>query len=473
MSNPATLQVSFEKGMRREVSRHMLPKDAAWDLRDVVLGGAGLQERGGWTHASPDLSTIKATASYVVSGLVAPFSAGDQNLCVDEDGELYKITSSTVASDLGALGFPARIGRYYRELVIFSDYWGNAYPKKYNGSTISALAGSPPLAKFSCVFNDWFVLGGTSALPNRVYFSAAGNPESWDTSAAWIDADHKIKGLVTVNRAILIFTDHGIERLRGSIAPPGSDLTHDTLAVSQAPYITSIVQSGGYVMWANRDGVFMTDGASISDLTLDCGLKRYWQAIATAGEETSYAGILSDRYYVITMAESAYVIDIPMRRAWRWSNIPARNFWSSGPYLYFGRSDAPYVGELSSTLEKTAAVKNDANGTPVTSLIETLYYEGPTGLKTWRAVYPSYYLADAASDNPTFQLSYILSPESTSYTNVGSAQAETTEKTRSRVEVNKKSSGIALRLTRSNAAADFRFYGMDADVFGMERSRTS
>jgi hypothetical protein len=131
------------------------------------------------------------------------------------------------------------------------------------------------------------------------------------------------------------------------------------------------------------------------------------------------------------------------------------------------------VGELSATFEKAAAVKADADGTTVASVIETRFFQGPSGLKTWRAVYPSYDLRDAATDNPTIQTSYILSPEATSYTNVGSALAETTELKRARIEVNKKSEGIALKLTRANAASDFRLYGIDADVMAMERSRTS
>jgi len=480
MSSPSTLQVSWDKGMRQDVPRHMLAENAAWNLVDIVLGVDGLQERGGYVYSSPDLSTVKATASYIVSGMAAPFSAAEQNICLDEDGELYKVTSSTVATDIGA-AFAAVSLSFHRENVIIPDPAGSLGPKTYNGSTVAALGGSPPAGKYACVFNDWSVLGCSGALPNRIWFSAAGDPATWDTTQAWVDADQKLVGLAAVSGAVLGFTDQGVERWSGTIAPPGSDFTHRILTTGSPAYSRSITQTGQNVCWASRDGIFMTDASSVYDLSYDCGLKTYWKDLLAADTANAWnvsAGILADRYLVLSVMNGAtqigsLVIDIPLRRAWRWTNIDAQGMWSSGPKLYFGRRGAAYVGELTSTFEKSGTYKADGDGTIVTSVIETRYFQGPSGLKTWRAVYPTYDLRDAATDNPTFQLSYVLSPEATSYTNVGSPLTETTASTRARVEVNKKSEGIGLKLTCSGASADFRLYGIDADVYGMERSRTS
>lgn len=478
MSSPSTLQVSFDKGRRRDVSRHELPQNAVWDLVDYVLGPVGAQERGGYTYASPDIHGVKGTAAFIVNGMVAPFSAGDQNLCIDEDGELYKITSPSVASDIGAV-HAAQSLSFHRERVIIPDSAGNWAPKVYNGSTIATLGGSPPTAKYACVFNDWSVLGGSGALPNRLWFSAAGNPASWDTTNAWVDADHKLCGVAAISGAILGFTDHGVERWRGSVAPPGSDFTHNILTTGSPAYTMSICQNGSSVFWASQDGIFMTDGATAYDLSFDCGIKSYWQALVALGASWHVsAGILADRYLVVSVMNGAtfvecIVIDVPLRRNWSWTNIDAWGFWTDKENLYFGRRGAAFVGELSSTFKKAAAVKTDGDGTVVTSSVETRFFEGPSGLKTWRALYPTYDLRDAAADDPTIQFSYILSPEATSYTNIGSALGETTASTRPRIELNKKSQGIACKITRANAAGDFRFYGLDTDVYGMERSRTS
>jgi hypothetical protein len=478
MSSPSTLQVSFDKGMRRDVPRHQLPANAVWNLVDFVLGSVGAQERGGYTYASPDITTVEATASYIVNGMVAPFSTGDQHLCIDEDGKLYTITSPTVATYIDAALAAVSLS-FHRENVIIPDPLGSAVPKVYNGSTVADLGGSPPAGKYACVFNDWTILAASGALPNRLWPSAAGNPASYDTSNAWFDADHKLCGVAAISGAVLGFTDHGVERWRGSVAPPGSDFTHNILTTGAPAYTASICQNGSNVFWVSQDGIFMTDGATAYDLTFDCGIKSHWQSLVALGASWSVsAGILADRYLIVSVMNATtfvdcFVIDVPLRRCWRWTNIDACGFWIGGESLYFGRRGAARVGELSSTFAKAAAVKADADDTVVTGQIETRFFQGPSGLKTWRALYPTYDLRDAATDDPTVQFSYILSPEATSYTDVGSAQAETTASTRPRIEVNKKSEGIALKLTRSSAAADFRLYGLDMDVYGMERSRTS
>ncbi len=479
MSSPSTLQVSFDKGMRRDVPRHLLPQNAGWNLVDMVLGSDGTQERGGYTYASPDLSTVKATASYVIAGILAPFTTGDQNLCLDEDGELYKITSSTVAVDIGTAFYASSLS-FHRERVIIPSGNGAVVPKVYDGSTLADLGGSPPTARYACVFNDWSILASSAALPNRLWPSAAGNPASYDKNNAWFDADHKLCGVAAVSGAVLGFTDHGVERWSGTIPPPGSDFTHRVLVTGSPAYLNSITQTGSNVCWASQDGIFMTDGSTVVDHSYDCGVKTFWQEIV-AGSGAAWhvsAGILADRYLVVSVMNGVtfvdcFVIDIPLRRCWRWTNVDSWGMWAAGPHLYFGRRNAPYVADLASVFDKAAAVKTDGDGTTVAGLVETRFFQGPSGLKTWRAVYPTYDMRDAATDSPTVQLSYLTSPEATSYTNVGSALAETTASTRARIEVNKKAEGIALKFTRSSAAGDYRLYGIDTDVYGMERSRTS
>jgi len=484
----------------------MLPVNAAWNLVDYVLGSVGTQERGGYTYASPDLSTVKATASYVVNGIVAPFAAADQHLTIDEDGEVYKVTSPTVATDIGVVSSASL--SFHRERVIFPQTGGTGPPSVYDGTSLAGLGGSPPYGKYATVFNDWSILASSAALPNRIWFSGAGDPASWDTANAWIDADHKLCGIAAVSGAILGFTDHGVERWRGSIAPPGSDFTHNVLTAGAPAYTRSIIQNGSNVFWASQDGIFMTDGATPYDLSFDCGIKSYWQSLVASGASWNVsAGILDDRYLVVSIMDGAtfkdcVVIDVPLRRCWRWTNIDAQSFWSSGSKLYFGSRGSARVGELSSTFLKSSTVQTDGDGTTVASVIETRYYGGPSGLKTWRALYPTYDLQDSASNAPTVQFSYVLSPEATNYTNIGSAQARTNaaietfdslnvlwdataytwdgtwlensgERKRTRFALNKKSEGIGFKLTRANAASNFILYGLDADVYGMERSRTS
>lgn len=63
---------------------------------------------------------------------------------------------------------------------------GTDAPQKYTISgagNFSALGGTPPTANYIATVRDFLVAGGTSAVPNRVQWSAINNAEDWAASA--------------------------------------------------------------------------------------------------------------------------------------------------------------------------------------------------------------------------------------------------------------------------------------------------
>lgn len=486
--------------MWRDSGRDDMPKDSAWNLVDYLVDlAARLRKRGGHSYASPDLSTIKATASYVIGGIYAPYTAGDANIAIDEDGEVYKVVSSASATDVGLGVTVAQNPVMHRDKVIVVAGGGATAPKKVMSSagtlSVSALSGSPPPAVYATVFKDRTVMAySTSAdatghkMVERVWFSDPGNPESWDTVNTYWDFSNPVTGLAAIQNVLLVFHKGYVSRLRGSIPPPKSDFQADdpkwTVGCADA---RSIAYWGENVIWASAEGIYLTDGALYDDVTQQAGMKTYWQetlASYSAATYTIAGGVIRDDYWYSVMNGSSFVdagsINLPSRSWVRHSNIDAVAMWVAQGVtdeLYFGRRGAARVGKLSSVYMPDASVKNDANGTAVTPILETPFYKDRPGKKRWWRFYLAYDLRDAASDNPTLTASYITSPEATSYTSVtgldGNAAplAKTTEYTRQRRFLNKAANGMAFKFAQSGASSDTRIYELEAEVHSREQSR--
>lgn len=513
MSKPLALQNQFTSGMKRDYPRNRMPPNSAWTLKDVVLEyGAPARERGGWTNASPSITSATASASYVTGGIYAIYSltggAVARNLAIDEDGHVILFTASGVTS-VGAgvtiVQNPVFHGgaaasaatAVYTGLTIIPDGTGAAVPKKYNGSTLSNLGGSPPKAKYAAVYKDYTVLGngtvGTTEFPNRIWFSPAGDPDcfgtagvtAWDTTDSWIDFSEPVRGLAATKNALLVFGDGQISRVRGSIPPPDTDMVVDDpwqkLGLLD-PFSINIHQD--VVYWCAPEGVFRSDGVYLDDITGKGGMLRHWlDLIDSADTDYSFAtGVIRNKLIIAVLNDNTFadgfMIDLATYAWVQISNLPATSFWdgvSSGTIndeTFFGRRDGAFVGRLETIFSgvSNSAYKNDGNGTAVASVVETPFFElGRPGIKTVKAVYAGYHLHDFGSDNPTIAVSYTETPESTSYTSLGSL-TETTRYDRQRLQLGGRYWGIGLKFTRSNAG-DFLGYDISAEVGYQEESK--
>jgi hypothetical protein len=117
--------------------------------------------------------------------------------------------------------------------------------------------------------------------------------------------------------------------------------------------------------------------------------------------------------------------------------------------------------------------KNDGDGTAVLGTWESPFYDTQKlGGQRWRDAYLMHDLRDAAADAPTWALAWCDSPEAgAAYTTAGAAISETTKKTTVRRQLHHKSRGLGFRVTRANASAVARLYGIGATVYAREGSR--
>jgi hypothetical protein len=505
------LQNQFNAGMKRDASRNRMNPNACWNAVDLIMDyDAPIRERAGWAHASNSVSAVTATASYIRGGIFAVFSptAGEvqRNLCIDEDGILYRVAVDGTVTLIGAGvtikqnptfhgGTAASAATaVYTGLVIIPDGTGAAVPKKYDGTTLSNLGGAPPKARYATVYGDYTVLAsGTVAAieyPNRIWFSPAGDPDvgfsgsqtAWDTTDAWIDFSLPIKGVSGTKNALIIFHSDRISRVRGSSPPPDEDMVVDDpfqrVGLLDA---FSITQDEDLVYWCAPEGVFRTDGVSLDNITLKGGMLRYWLDLA-ASATTAYTfatGVHRGNLLISVMNGAtpvdAFMVNLATYAWTRLSNFDVVSCWdglyNQGDEEYFGRRNQAFVGRSETMFTVgNSAYKNDGNGTAVMSVLETSFFElGRPGRKVLKALFAGYSLLDYASDNPTIAVSYITTPEATGYTALGTLVEQSTYD-RQRLQIGGRGYGIALKFEES-AAGDFRGYDLAIEAVLLEESK--
>lgn len=486
MAQPILLPPAF-MGMWQDDPRNNLPKGRAWNLVDYIpeILGAPATERGGWGFVSAALTGVDASATYVKALLSAPFNAGEQLLVIDDNAKLIKIVGGANTLITGTANKPVQNPFMHQQLVVIPSPDGSTAPQKYNGTTLATLGASAPAGMYGCVFVNYTWLGGAAASPQSGYSSAVNDPTTFVTvgvNAGNLDVSFPIRGMCALPNVMLWFGDEKTARIRGTTPPPNTDMQVDdpifNYGVSDA---RSIAVNGGVACFANDIGVFLTNGtATPEDLTKSCGLSTYWRSLCT-GRTSSWtlAGGWYGNVYLICVMNGSTLLDtiafdIVKRSAYRFSNIKTQAFAAAGEAgleLYAGSRATPRVMQLSSMWTPGASFKADADGTAVLGTWESPYYDTQKVLtERWRWVYLMHDLRDAASDNPTWTISYCTSPEAgAAYTALSPTIGETTAKQTDRLEVKVANKGLGFKVTRQNAAAFARLYGIGAVVYEREK----
>lgn len=494
MADPIPFLGSYKNGMKRDYAREDMPPDSLWNIIDVLpeVLDARARKRGGYTHASQAISAVTSTADYIAAGIFAPFSAGNSILIFDDDGRAYEVESATGTENIGD-AVTTRSPVFYSDKVIVPHSEGSTAPKKITRSgdthSITAMSGSPPAGRYAIIYKDVLWLASPAASADRIFFSTAGNPEdTWDTTNKYLDSSYPITGMAALSNAVFVFGLGRTMRVRGSIPPPDSDfIVDDPIFDVGCTDNRSISLYRDKVIWANANGLYISDGSAMEDLTRICGMKSWWLDVmagnAGFATGTPYSvsgftistGVYGDYlFYSISSGDPLVshnlvdggVIDMTRYAWYRMKNIDS-HFMFRRPYpeeLYFCRREEAYLGALSGVFAPSAGTKADADGTNVLPEFETAFLLGHPKLKTVRRAYVTYDIRDAGSDNPYLTLSYIDSPEETSYTTVSPTLPETSEITRVHRAINKPMRGIAFKVAQTAPSSDTRFYDLELEA---------
>jgi hypothetical protein len=351
--------------------------------------------------------------------------------------------------------------------------------------TISDLAGTPPGARFLAAHKDRLVAASADTdTPNRIYFSGAGNAESWDTTNRYIDTSAPVIGIAALRNALVVFHEGSVERIRGDI-PPGSAAANMTLEPLFGDVglwdANAVTVADDFAYFADENGVYRTDGTSFTDLTKQGGIERLWREDYMGLSPTGMAiGVW--RGYLFTAFPNiavSLVCELSVPRWVAFSNVKANNFatqYGSTDELYFSNqlTTTKRAAKLSSVFAPTAAVKNDADGTAVLPFVATQYIQPEKGLTRWKRVFISYDMRDAASDNPVITVRYLPGPTllgAPAGTTVVGTLAETSAFARKRLPVGRTPHGASISLEQTVASSETCIYSIEIEGHPQEGSR--
>lgn len=471
----------WSRGMIRDAPRTSIPQGGVYDASDYLLHQPGLaMKRGGTSYAGPAFDA----GSSAIGAVYAEFPAGSKLVGVNDSNALYTVTSGTTTSlggstvSGGLIDKPKlRVGGG-KNLLIFPCADGTTAPVKYDGSAAPAgLSGTPAAGKVCEIYKSRLVLGGSSANPNRLYFSPTPDIEStWDTTNSWIDCDHAITGIASLRNALLIFSAGHVERIIGSTPPPGSDMDRSPLGDVGTSDSRSIVVQEGNCLFANPRGVYLTNGSGFASLTTEGQIESYWQSLFAGYDSSTWvvsAGIMRS-FYLVTIYDgtnyTTLMCNVPRRAWWRLSNIKAQMYAQAvgtADELYYADGGAARLTKISGIFSPTSSNKNDADGTAVTpSIVFRTYGQGP-GLKAWGDGRVTYDMRDAATDNPTLAVEYATGVEATTFRSAAESPfAATSDAVRQPFSTGVDSQAMTVRLTQSNASSKTELYALEVDQRG-------
>lgn len=514
MAQPVVLQTDFGLGMKRDLSRDSLTDRTAWTLRDVIPNnGAPIRKRGGMSQFASRTQTASETYSPAVA--YAPFIAGNRVawLSVSPAAASAQVLMTTLAGTITNIGtsvnYPTQPPVFYRDKLYLLDWLGTGQLLACTVSAVAISPGSPPTARFGCVYKDHLVLAATSTLPQRIWFSRGGDPTASSGNAAgggwtglttdagpWIDASFPITGMASLRNMIIVFAEGSCERVVGDVSPGvvGSDIAMQPLFQVGCAQPNSIVVHEDTVIFANQYGVYQTDGNALKDLTATGGMKAYWlSALAGYSAQTPSSphvgwtiacGIYRNRLFISVMDagvfKDGFMVDLE-NDAWvRLGGDFRATMMASAPAgardpaeLFMAvRSDAlltPRIYKGSGIWSPTSSNRTDPNSVALSPQIDTAFYRGKFGRKRFRKIHAAYDLRDASTSAVMTMIAGTDPGE-----DVGSLTlptwAETTAYLRDDKEVKTEGDGIHLRITVP-ACDDWKLYGLGGEIIPSEESR--
>ena len=472
--SPATLdELRVSKGMARWTA-NFTPPAAAYTADSQTS----------WLiHA--DVFIAAATALRAVAH--ADFPNGAQVTATADDNHLYHVTPDTTV-DLGSVG-NARTSPLCKPVLhvsgtsrlILPANDGVSVPFAYDGSTITTLGGSPPAGRIAGIYKARLLLANSVANPNRLWFSPLDLSGTWDTTNAWVDFDHPITGIQAIRNACLVFSSGHTDYMTGSVPPgiQGFDMSAGPLGDIGCADGRSIGVWQDNVIFANTNGVYLTNGAAFRSLTEPPefggnGIGSEWREMM-AGLHLELADPRRHPQRLLRRDDPRQCrhpgghLDVPPSPPLlvEVSNFDAGMYSSltgNAQELYYAARDTAQVIAVSGIFNPTAANSVDADSSAVEPMLETRFYGTGPYLKGYGFTRMTYNMVDVSGSNP--QLTVEVSPgaDGVVFTEVPESPLLDTIKTvRKRFTLNKDAQGITLKFTQTNASAETEIFALEIE----------
>ena len=232
------LRLQFSGGVDTESGPYEVADGDFPDVKNFLTVGNFLQKRGGTRRYNAQCLHAE---SGIIGGIRAYNAGGSsKKTIVVAPGGIYKGTDPTASvtgsfTNLATLSatptyvfFEQFVNSSGASIVVICAPDGNTFsntPRKYSiaADTSAALGGSPANAWFPVEFQRYLFLfnaytGGTH-YPNRGYFSARDNGESWSLSTDFIRTPYAggaITGVKKIGDIMFVFTERAVYSVTGT-----------------------------------------------------------------------------------------------------------------------------------------------------------------------------------------------------------------------------------------------------------------
>lgn len=378
--------------------------------------------------------------------------------------------------------------------VFFNDtfIWGkSAFDGSHAPQDMSLVFPNSSLSQ--CVYKSRLVTSDGKTL----YFSNVLDHTSWDVDS-FVGAG-EITAVAPLSGMIMIFSGSKSQRLRGTTPPTSTSAGDFILEPAFSEGCTdagSVVTYRDNVIWANENGVHMTDGAARPvNLIERGGLKQYWKDLmATMYPSASLDQLLGtiaagiyDNHYVVSViphigSATTMLCDLDTGRWIFFGNLPVLMFAESqlaARQLFMAVSGQVFVGELStcfSTAGKTSSALADPDGTVIQPSLELPFYRFGSGNTRFRDMFIGVDIDNSSGGTGTLYFDYVanFNDPSSAYTvlndDLGSplTVTTTTGPQVKRIPLHLLKNGLGLRIRQVGGSRKTALHELEANVRVLE-----
>lgn len=223
---------------------------------DILSGAAGSSSEGHWGAAGIGSGNYQAYAAkdYRFIGIIRTDTT-------DNTGQSVNVENSTAQLVANNHSMPPVNADEYimiKPSIIGSPIAANRLATDFTGIFTATYAGF-----------QWYGCLGIAGESNRIVFSASHDPEAVDLSkdaadSIMIPGIQKMRGIASSNSGLVVLMEDKVYLIRGNSR---ANFSLELLFPEGCICNSSIIETGGGVVWASRAGLLYYDGATVRNLT--------------------------------------------------------------------------------------------------------------------------------------------------------------------------------------------------------------
>lgn len=206
-------------GMNNRYPSHLLPKGVFQDIQNALVDSQRITKRAGST---PIATTLGAFG--VLGGEAFEVNGGSKFIIVCRNGtsnaQLYSWTGSGAFAAIGSANLTAGASMNFVQAAnkLFGFNGTDVVDVASDGTTVTKNRATVPKGSFGIWFHNYLFVSGVLGSPNRVYWSALGDPTTFSGSdIVDINANDgdQVTGFGILNDELIVFKKYSIWSISG------------------------------------------------------------------------------------------------------------------------------------------------------------------------------------------------------------------------------------------------------------------